>query len=214
MASDRSLAYLSSLTYLRFEKDLADLYRLKDRAATAGYNVVDVYDKRGTQAVLFRCKTEDDLVLAFRGTEKDGRDILTDLDIRYKRGRHRGFVKAWLEGPSSEIALEVLRQLKARRCRLITTGHSLGGALAIVAGEALQAHQVVTFGSPRVHTSEVTCSVPVTRYIHGWDIVPLVPFLFMGYSHVGDKVKVGRRSLIPRPFTDHRVKKYVDKTPR
>lgn len=122
-----------------------------------------------------------DIVIAFRGTETslfshDGafRDwVTTDFDahpIRYpldpgpmislNRGRwvHRGFWNAYdlVRADIHSTVRKLLRQHKNDDVRIFTTGHSLGGALAIHAGADLGSRFIrlpvytYTFAAPRV----------------------------------------------------------------
>ncbi len=85
-------------------------------------------------------------VLAFRGTEKDSRDIKTDLNLRFYSANgakvHTGFQQAFRRvAPAINEALTSLGAFK-----LYITGHSLGGALALVAARLLSADNVVLWG--------------------------------------------------------------------
>ena len=125
-------------------------------------------------------------VLAFRGTEKDRKDILRDVNARFfatPQGKaHAGFATAYqaVDG----MVREALDRIGPERMPegLFVTGHSLGGALATVATQDLEEHYLVsacyTFGSPRVGVAEWSDSVktPVYRVVNGADSVPMVPF--------------------------------------
>ncbi len=104
----------------------------------------------------------DLLIIAFRGSETTLRplrniiDWLNDLTILKKKYRdtrvHRGFANA-LEAVWPVLAYSINRWGDHRQVWL--TGHSLGGALAQLAGYSLDhagvnVKGVVTFGSPRV----------------------------------------------------------------
>ena len=63
---------------------------------------------------------------------------------------------------------------------LYITGHSLGGALAVVAAYALESDRIAaayTFGGPRVGNLQFGQRIkpPVYRVIHASDIVPRLP---------------------------------------
>jgi triacylglycerol lipase len=113
---------------------------------------------------------------------------------------HSGFAKA------VETVWPMIRTAIANRTApgqpLFFTGHSLGGALAILAASRaplepnVQQAVVYTFGSPRTggetffndYTPRLGNST--FRFIHGTDIVPTVPLTLLHvYRHVGQAVQ-------------------------
>ncbi len=169
-----------------------------------------------TQAYL--CHSPDHIVLAFRGSESptsiDGlKDwLLTnaanlliapqgDLAAEFAAAGvtarwHQGFVSAVTDiWPVLFPAVEAECQKQDRP--LWVTGHSLGGALALLAAWLLKrqfvnVHQVVTFGGPMVGNAEVSAAIDrefggkVTRYVNGPDPVPLMPMMSLltnDYAH-------------------------------
>jgi len=187
--SDRTawlMATLSELAYRPFEKDDAAREELAATLSDAGLLLVECFDapETGTQAFLAR-RPGAFSVLAFRGTEKDRKDILVDLNARFYEtpaGKaHHGFSTAYagMHG-AVEAALSRLPRSEPAE-QLFITGHSLGGALATTATKLLESRFVVgacyTFGSPRVGTPEWSDAVktPVYRVVNGADGVPLVP---------------------------------------
>jgi triacylglycerol lipase len=190
------LAHLASLAYCPagelVDSPLMKLHALK----------VQPFDSKGTQAFLYL--SEAACILAFRGTEKNLEDWLTDADARQLAppwagagediGIHRGFHEA-LE----HVWDEIVNLLSEARRPIWITGHSLGGALAVLAASrlarerpALQVAGVYTFGQPRVGNGVWTKTLPlqlqqrIFRYVNDNDIVPLVPPpLPIDYQHVG-----------------------------
>lgn len=111
-------------------------------------------------------------------------------------------------------AMALLPQIKqdAQGRPFSLTGHSLGGALALLVGALLTQDgtppvQIVTFGAPKVGFSafvDVLHGVPVREYRYGADPVPLVPD--WPYMHV-NQVQIGKpvRNL----FQNHAITNYI-----
>lgn len=130
----------------------------------------------------------DMAVVSFRGTQQT-RDWITNLNFAQdpvdKPGKgpgrtighvHSGFNRAFR---SVEVQTRgYLRDL--RSIPLYLTGHSLGGALAVLATWYLSSDSLAacyTFGSPRVgdHGLLNHFRTPIYRIVNGADPVPLVP---------------------------------------
>ena len=212
--SDRTawlMAEMSRVAYIPFEQKPQVL---DEALKKGGFQVVKLFNAAGTQAFLARRTTGNMAILAFRGTEQRSlKDIQTDLDIRFYRDKsgariHNGFFRAF-----EAVADEVRQGVGALGDHaLYVTGHSLGGALALIATRALNSDNLAacyTFGCPRVGNEEFgeTIKPPIYRVINAYDIVPflppawifevlgiLVPFKwlrrrvrnFSGYDHQGD----------------------------
>ena len=171
-------------------------------------------DVRGTQA--FAALGEGFAVVAFRGTEvflpwrdapsllaKIAEDYLTDIRIRLvparqpARGRvHRGFRNA-LDAIWESLSELVARLRHEDRGRAIwMTGHSMGGALAILAAARLPDIQgVYAFGSPQVGDADFRAALPVrpVRFVHGSDVVTRVPVFALNLPP-----RLYRQGLLPR----------------
>lgn len=168
----------------------------------------------------------DNLVVAFRGSEAptavDGlKDwFLTNADNLLIQpqgplatefvaagvgGRwHQGFVDAitaiWEPLYSTVSSL----QEEKKRCFWIT-GHSLGGALAMLAAwlflnKTMKPHQVYTFGGPMVGNKIVAQAFEqefgkkISRYTNGPDPVPLLPMMSLAandFAHPGQGLPAG-----------------------
>ncbi len=145
----------------------------------------------------------NDLVIAFRGTEANASDWLaTNAKVGFvnnPRGvgqMHSGFVKA--AKSVYPLVKTFIRNHKDPDSRIYLCGHSLGGAIAtIVTGwlkndqSTLDPRAVFTFGAPRVgdeaYVKQWRAS-GLSKRTYAWvaagDPVPRVaPFLF-GYRHV------------------------------
>jgi hypothetical protein len=166
------------------------------------------------------------IVVAFRGTEaptsleglKDW--LLTDADnyLILPEGQigtdfaaagvgarfHRGFMKA-LADIWDAVCAAVQAELQKKERPLWVTGHSLGGALALLAAwrflrKTLDVYRVYTFGAPMVGNDAAVKAFDrelegkVFRFVHGPDIVPRLPTISLvdnAYGHCLHEVHVG-----------------------
>lgn len=127
---------------------------------------------------------EDKTIVAFRGTASLENWLVDANALPNSLGLHSGFYLAWLS-----IRKKLMAAIPANK-PVCLTGHSLGGALAVVAARELDNVQsVYTFGQPRVCRPEATMSTaPHFRIVDKEDIVPHVPGLLCGYRHRGDLI--------------------------
>jgi predicted lipase len=136
------------------------------------------------------------VIVAFSGSQaiEDWRYNLSFDLVRGYGGRvHEGF--ATLMGQVEDSILRAVRQLRYNRQRIWVTGHSRGGAVAMLTGVLLhQARlnhvQVCTFGAPRAGDlafARAYC-VPHDRFENVGDLIPYFP--------MGDYVSVGKRILL------------------
>jgi len=162
-------------------------------------------------------------VIAFRGTEFDMGDIIRDLRaLPYftayaPEWMHAGFVKGGLKFFDESGWWDIVDD----KLPMYLTGHSLGGALAIVFGalckwRTIPPVEIVTFGAPSVgyggglkwHLQDI----PQARYVNGADCVPTHPMAGMHTSPaipIGPERNFKRRWVrkLPR-FHDHRIAYY------
>lgn len=165
-------------------------------------------DQTDTQAVVI--ELPDAVIIAFRGTS-NLRDWITDAQfwrrtlVEEANGDdcqvHDGFLDAY-ESIIEKLSVH-LRGIVADR-KVFVTGHSLGGALAILAALELKRQkfpvaQVYTFGQPRVGNGafkrlyEWSLGAATFRVVHEEDIVarlPHLPWLTDPYRHAGVEVLI------------------------
>jgi hypothetical protein len=192
--------------------DPANAAFLAEAAAAAYHPQAEFAD---WQTSIVACKATDsraliacdgvDCVAAFRGTQ-DLRNWLTDLDCAFAHfGNfrvHRGFYAA-LESVRQDLEGEIAGMHYER---LWLTGHSLGGALAMLCARAWEGavEGVYTFGQPRVGDSafcnyyDSALKSRTFRVIHADDIVPRVPWLLGAYRHAGHEIFFPSPSSIGR----------------
>ncbi len=153
----------------------------------ASFDFIESFAVDGTEALLAKLNLDEEseegmLVLAFRGTQPSIKDVLTDIKADLVSapdgGRiHRGFLEAY-QKVGDQIATVLI---KYKKLPLYITGHSLGGALAIVATRYLGSDSTgatYTYGCPRVADDEFFLSIktPVYRVVNAADAVTRVPF--------------------------------------
>lgn len=177
--------------------------------------------------------------VAFPGTASL-RDVLTDLRVPLDCGDtpldgcrvHRGVIRAWraVREQVYDGVWNAVWRLGGGRPPIDFAGHSLGGALAIVAGIDMARTNswpvtVVTFGAPRVGDAALREAARATLmrctcYVHGADPIPWVPPWHWGYRTAGKVVRIGRHpgmAMLRHALTpgrtclaDHRIDAYVD----
>ena len=166
---------------------------LKKVLSAGGFKLLDTIDIEGTQG--FICKHTGDanpyLVLAYRGTEKRIDDWLTDADAKpNEQGVHTGFWNALNRKQKNGVtALQAVRKIlkgagwkagDTKALPLFITGHSLGGALALLTTRELAPDingACYTYGAPRIANYDYFkgMKTPVFRVVNSADIVPRVP---------------------------------------
>jgi pimeloyl-ACP methyl ester carboxylesterase len=187
--------------YTHFESE-AGTKLLKLQLRTHDLTLRGAFATGGTEG--FVAENDKMAILAFRGTT-DQADWNTNLKTKSPRtivveGRppvcvHEGFFRAY-----SAVAEEVRRLLDGVQGKPIyITGHSLGGAVAVVATASLPRDEIAacyTYGCPRVGDRSLDAYVkpPHYRIVNGLDVVPLIPFTVMRYHHGGDARYIKLRS--------------------
>ncbi|KAF9735429.1 hypothetical protein PMIN06_002587 [Paraphaeosphaeria minitans] len=127
---------------------------------------------------------------------------------------HRGFWQSWLDARSAVTA--AVKQLSASHPthKIVTTGHSLGGAIATLAAADLRnaGYQVASysFGAPRV--SSATLAEYITaqpggnyRITHWNDPVPNIPPVLLGFAHVSPEYYINRPNGLAVRASDFRI---------
>jgi triacylglycerol lipase len=174
------------------------------------------FERDGTQAMIVHNPSE--IICCFRGTEPDQMtDVLADLKAWPKRSRERGLVHFGFAQALDKVYDEMVTYLErlsinaAEDCKVICTGHSLGAALATLFASRQDAHELYTFGSPRVGTRSFVKEIKNDgikhyRFVNNNDIVTKVPFALMGYRHSGELVYINHYGNIRKMTAWQRVK--------
>lgn len=147
----------------------------------------------------FVASNKELLVLAFRGSASH-RNWLTNSRIARKDHAHAGFAEA--EEKSWDLAISRLMADPGSR-RILVTGHSLGGALALLSARRIGrgVARLVTYGQPRAvdEVAAAECQEKFgdryLRVIQDKDVVPRIPAFTGGYRHCGGAVRVGGNNM-------------------
>lgn len=198
--------------------------------AANGFVLLETFDSADVQGFICRRAAPDEepfLVVAFRGSEKKVGDWLTNADAKPREipeiagaKVHSGFyrsIKRVSEQIRNRIALEDANHPDQKPVTVFFTGHSLGGALALLATALIAPDRrgaCYTFGAPRVANYDFFfhLKTPVYRIVNSADIVPRVPPGLI--SPLIYYVLVGLSNLLrPVPFLSDWVSaaaRYVD----
>ena len=166
---------------------------------------------------LWHLSHEDKLFyIALKGTDDLG-DWKTNLSFLFKHeDTHDGFKRnAW--AIIVNILLSGIMNVVDKDYGIVLTGHSLGGATAIVLADLLQNHYsdlvLATFGAPRPGGRRLRnrlLGMNHYRFVYGSDLVPSAPPYTNGYVHTHpaihlDDLEVGFCDIIH----DHRMSGYI-----
>jgi predicted lipase len=135
---------------------------------------------------------------------------------------HQGFVNAYFS-----VRDEIHDYIQSHPVsKVITAGHSLGGALATLCAVDVQYNfskklseiENYTFGAPKVGNEGFRQSfnqrVPKSyRFVYGMDIVAELPRWWQGYRHVDREIRIGPRfslNFLSARFQDHAIARYIE----
>ena len=158
-----------------------------------------------------------DNVFAFRGTDEPW-DAVRDLRILPIWTRELGWCPAVFLRAAKSLMPKCLSECMDRDIEkedIVLTGHSLGGAVALIVGalmvrDEVNIQEIVTFGAPRCGRLKILDNTPVTMYRHGKAIVPMVPPVMRRHK------KMRRFGARESYISDHYMANYVsmEKIPR
>ncbi|UXD89182.1 lipase family protein [Thalassolituus hydrocarboniclasticus] len=192
----RVQAQLSGDTYLTDSEREAQLLQ-------QGQTLIHQATLADSQVSYFLSQGNGVQTIAIRGTANLA-NVMVDLDIEFQPDErlgitlHNGFRSA------AEAVFNDVRPRLVAGMPVQITGHSLGGAIAVVLAmylkhdTAMQITQVITFGQPKVTNvtgADIYSSIPLTRVVTQKDLVPLVPPLsplqikdLDVYWHMGEEI--------------------------
>lgn len=181
-----------------------------------GVTVLDVYARLHHE--------RETAILAFPGTDRPA-DWLANLDTRrcplIEGAAHAGFRHGWL-AIREQVQAELARLIRYEGVtHLVCTGHSKGGAEAVLAAYDLARRnvalgvEVVTFGAPRSCDRRLAPAIAArlvscTHYVNGPDPVAAVPPLLLGWRQPGRTVQLRPAAACLAPLNYLRGKLLVE----
>ena len=230
--SDRTAWMMAEFSRLSYESP-ADIEK---NLSGSDFKLKKMFINEKTDTEGFLIEGSKFAILVFRGTEKQLKDIKTDMKFKFKKSElgykiHSGFLRSF---KSVEENLKKEIDALGDETPIYITGHSLGGALAIIATAFLQRDNIAacyTFGSPKLSEGSFAdyIKIPIYRVRNYLDPVPNLP---MWQKHVGNTFLlteggrlrsgedgffpnlgfwVGRFYKIKTKFTDHSIANYCKK---
>ncbi len=153
----------------------------------------------------FAAASDREVVVAFAGT-RDGIDwifnVVQPLAPGYGGRVHKGF--AHLADHIGASVIQMVKKMRTSRQCVALTGHSRGGALAVLTAyrlnaESIPTEHVFTFGAPRVGDAAFARAYrpPLYRFEAAHDPVPSLP-VFQEYEAVGERFLVTRDGRVYR----------------
>jgi len=209
LVSAKALMWLSQLAYETDEESKVDSILSDWQLTKLGFKTNDP----GTglpphSACVVVAEGQGATFVTFAGSDPGKfQDWITNFDaMPSPQNLHTGFEKA-VETVLPHIQVALGKRVEPSQ-PVFFTGHSLGGALTILAASRISLQPnapdivVYTFGSPRnggekfFDDYDPRLGNSTFRLIHGTDIVPTVPPTFLGgYLHVGQAVQCPREGV-------------------
>ncbi|KAF6753512.1 Alpha/Beta hydrolase protein [Ephemerocybe angulata] len=155
------------------------------------------------------------IIVGFQGTDASKiLPVITDVNFDLKSLRtdlfpgvsssvktHDGFGDAQANSAAAVLAAVKAGISKYSATKVTLTGHSLGGAIAIISTAHLSVNlpstislRTITYGSPRVGNQEfvdfVNARSVMNRIDNQDDIVPILPGRFLGFAHTEGELHI------------------------
>ncbi len=172
----RDSVQLSAISYAKPE-------RIADHLNKVNYSLVHQAELPVSAVSYFFARSVTGIQqLAFRGTS-NLENVLVDLDVQLQVDESLGIQLHLGFSSAAKSAYEDVMPYLDKSKPIQTTGHSLGGAIAVIVAmylqrDGFQLTNVTTFGQPKVtnvHGAGKFNNMPLLRVVTPADIVPLVP---------------------------------------
>lgn len=142
---------------------------------------LDVYDRHDFVVKDIEIIRGDPGVYAFRGSDELA-DWIRDIRFCPWWTRGLGWTPAGFVKAADDCARAVLKD-NVWGASFVLTGHSLGGAIALLTGalltyKGLPVSRIETYGAPRVGRLKLLDNLPVAVYRNHGDFIPFLPPLY------------------------------------
>ena len=201
MAAAARAAYFDEA---KLKKHLLETWELRD---------YHTFDGAGIQGYI--ANGNSFTVLAFRGSDHGEIDDWignADFDLVYDPNVRGGQVHSGFQRAAASIWTEVDALVAEHRHpdqKLLLTGHSLGGALAVLTAARFASEQrsdeidgIFTFGQPRVGDGDFARRFDrkfkdrTFRYVNRFDLVTRLPPRLLGYDHAGQLRYIDEKGVL------------------
>ncbi len=178
---------MSYLAWLAYSTELAEIHEKLNVSASPNLQAYQILEllREGTEHYGFvAINGEQEIVIAIRGTVSVKDWMYNLLTPRIVDEFHFGF-QLYTE-PIWKQLQNILPNLLKDKPKIITTGHSLGGASATLLAHKLNKSdlkssysslETYTFGAPPLGTESVKLETPLYRFRTPGDLVPHLPLL-------------------------------------
>lgn len=198
-------AEMAHLAYYSFEEK--DFSRLQEAVGRAGFGELRGFSKQLDTQAFVAIRNDGLAVVAFRGTQPGSiEDIGVDASVSLVPWRGDGHVHQGFRDSFESVRADIddwMTTTGVKPDRLLVCGHSLGGALATLAGAWWKPAHLVTIGSPRVGDIAFSASAGgprCQRIFDCCDLVARVPPRALGYDHAEPSFFIAADGLImPNP---------------
>ncbi|KAJ2568333.1 hypothetical protein IW140_003971 [Coemansia sp. RSA 1813] len=156
------------------------------------------------------------IVISFRGSA-DSSDWVQDSEFSFEPWPphfpgsmvHYGFLTAY-QAVATNVTKRVIELAKEYPSyKVVFTGHSLGGAESVLcAVDVLKQHprlkdrvHIYTYGMPRIGNQAWAnaidgLGIPIYRVVYENDLVPHIPFQWLGYQHFSNEVWIHNNKTV------------------
>lgn len=189
----REYAELSKLAYAENTNDIIKAYPNQ-----AYINEIDKI-----RYFLLTNRKDKTYTISIRGTS-NMKNALQDIKFDKDRSKRLGCkLHSGFHHVAEEIFDDLARLMTDKSYTVSVTGHSLGGAEAVIVGAycyeaGMRVTKIITFGQPKVFDRDGIAKwkhLPLSRVVNETDVVPLVPpvellYMFKRYRHFGEMIKL------------------------